>query len=137
MIATHRCGWVVRMEYKFTIKLKPITKKNSRQIVKDKTGRPRIVPSSAYKKYEKQCEKFMPDIETIDCKVNVKAVYYMPNNRRVDLTNLHEALHDILVHYGVLSDDNCKIIVSTDGSYVDVDKWEPRTEVTITELEEG
>ena len=103
------------MEYKFTIKLKPITKKNSQQIVKDKTGRPRIVPSSAYKKYEKQCEKFMPDIETIDCKVNVKAVYYMPNNRRVDLTNLHEALHDILVHYGVLSDDNCKIIVSTDG----------------------
>lgn len=103
------------MEYKFTIKLKPITKKNSQQIVKDKTGRPRIVPSSAYKKYEKQCE----------------------NNRRVDLTNLHEALHDILVHYGVLSDDNCKIIVSTDGSYVDVDKWEPRTEVTITELEEG
>ena len=72
------------MEYKFTIKLKPITKKNSQQIVKDKTGRPRIVPSSAYKKYEKQCEKFMPDIETIDCKVNVKAVYYMPNNRRVD-----------------------------------------------------
>lgn len=125
------------MEYKFTIKLKPITKKDSQQIVKDKTGRPRIVPSSAYKKYEKQCEKFMPDIETIDCKVNVKAVYYMPNNRRVDLTNLHEALHDILVHYGVLSDDNCKIIVSTDGSYVDVDKWEPRTEVTITELEEG
>lgn len=53
------------MEYKFTIKLKPITKKNSQQIVKDKTGRPRIVPSSAYKKYEKQCEKFMPDIETI------------------------------------------------------------------------
>lgn len=49
------------MEYKFTIKLKPITKKNSQQIVKDKTGRPRIVPSSAYKKYEKQCEKFMPD----------------------------------------------------------------------------
>ena len=87
------------MEYKFTIKLKPITKKNSQQIVKDKTGRPRIVPSSAYKKYEKQCEKFMPDIETIDCKVNVKAVYYMPNNRRVDLTNLHEALHDILVHH--------------------------------------
>ena len=51
MIATHRCGWVVRMEYKFTIKLKPITKKNSQQIVKDKTGRPRIVPSSAYRNH--------------------------------------------------------------------------------------
>lgn len=69
--------------------------------------------------------------------MNVKAVYYMPNRRRVDLINLHEALHDILVHYKVLADDNCKIIVSTDGSYVDVDKWEPRTEVTITEVETG
>lgn len=134
----HRCGWMVMsMEYKFTIPLKPITKKNSQRIVKDKTGRPRIIQSSAYVKYEKQCAGFMPDIETIESRVNVKAVYYMPNNRRVDLTNLHEALHDILVHYGVLADDNYKIIVSTDGSYVDVDKWHPRTEVIITELETG
>ena len=125
------------MEYKFTIPLKPITKKNSQRIIKDAKGRPRIIPSAAYKKYEKQCAGFMPDIETIECRVNVKAVYYMQNNRRVDLTNLHEALHDILVHYKVLLDDNCKIIVSTDGSYVDVDKWHPRTEVTITELETG
>lgn len=130
-------GWVVQMEYKFTIPLKPITKKNSQRIFKDATGRLRIAPSAAYKKYEKQCAGYMPDIETIECKVNVKAVYYMQTNRRVDLTNLHEALHDILVHYKVLLDDNCKIIVSTDGSYVDVDKWHPRTEVTITELEEG
>lgn len=125
------------MEYKFTINLKPITKKNSQRIIRDREGRPIIVPSSAYEKYEKQCEPFMPDIEMIERRVNVKAVYYMPNNRRVDLTNLHEALHDILVHYCVLKDDNCKIVVSTDGSYVDVDKWHPRTEVTITELEEG
>ena len=79
----------------------------------------------------------MQHIDTIAHKVNVKSVYYMPNNRRVDLTNLHEALHDILVHYGVLVDDNSKIIVSTDGGYVDVDKWNPRTEVTITDLETG
>ena len=138
MTVMHRSEWmVVRVQYKFTIPLKPITKKNSQQIIKDKTGRPRIIQSSAYRKDEKQCEPYMPHIDTIDHKVNVKSVYYMPNNRRVDLTNLHEALHDILVHYGVLIDDNCKIIVSTDGSYVDVDKWNPRTEVTITDLETG
>lgn len=125
------------MEYKFTIPLKPITKKNSQQIIRDKTGRPRIIQSSAYRKYEKQCKPYMPQIDTIDHRVNVKAVYYMPNNRRVDLTNLHEALHDILVHYKVLADDNYKIIVSTDGSYVDVDKWHPRTEVIISDLETG
>ena len=125
------------MEYKFTIDTKPVTKKNSQRIVRDKEGRPRIIQSAAYKKYEKKSRAYMPDIKTIERRVNVKAVYYMPNNRRVDLTNLHEALHDVLVHYKVLKDDNCKIIVSTDGSYVDVDKWHPRTEVTITELETG
>ena len=125
------------MEYKFTIPLRPITKKNSQRIVKDNSGHVRIIPSSAYVKYEKQCEAYMPHIDTIESRINVMAVYYMPNNRRVDLTNLHEALHDILVHYKVIKDDNCKIIVSTDGSYVDVDKWHPRTEVTITELETG
>lgn len=125
------------MEYKFTIPLRPITKKNSQRIIKDGSGRSRIIPSAAYKKYEKQCKAYMPRIENIKYPVNVKAVYYMPNRRRVDLTNLHEALHDILVDYEVLADDDYKTIASTDGSYVDVDKWEPRTEVTITELETG
>ena len=52
------------------------------------------------------------------------------------VTNLHEALHDMLVHCGVLADDNCTIIVSTDGSRVMYDKNKPRTEVEITELED-
>ena len=125
------------MEYKFTIPLKPITKKNSQRIVFTGSGRPFIIPSEAYTKYEKECRAYMPDIKTIESPVNVKAVYYMPTGRRVDLKNLHEALHDILVHYEILKDDNCKIIVSTDGSYVDVDKWHPRTEVTISELKTG
>ena len=119
----------------FTIDLKPITKKNSQQIVKGKNNRPFIIPSAAYKRYEKACKPYIPDCETITEPVNVKAIYYMPTKHRVDLTNLHEALHDILVHYGVLADDNYKIICSTDGSRVMVDKWHPRTEVTITKCE--
>ena len=58
----------------------------------------------------------------------------MQTRRKVDLTNLHEALHDILVKYGVLEDDNFKIIQSTDGSRVSYDKWHPRTEVEITRV---
>jgi len=53
----------------------------------------------------------------------------------VDLTNLHEALHDILVKCEVLEDDNCKIIAATDGSRVMYDKDNPRTEVVITAME--
>lgn len=118
----------------FTINLKPITKKNSQRIIVCH-NRPMILPSKAYLKYEKECKPYMPDIPNpIDYQINVKAVYYMPTRHRVDLTNLHEALHDILVKYGVILDDNSKIIVSTDGSKVLYDNENPRTEVTITKV---
>jgi Holliday junction resolvase RusA-like endonuclease len=91
-----------------------------------------IIPSKAFVKYKKDCKAFMPRCETISEPINVKATYYMPTRHRVDLTNLHESLHDILVDYHILSDDNSKIIVSTDGSRVLYDKDNPRTEVEIT-----
>lgn len=71
----------------------------------------------------------------IDYPVNIKALYYMPTHRRVDLCNLHEALCDVLVKFGVVQDDNCKIIASMDGSRVLYDKENPRTEVYIEEVE--
>lgn len=91
-----------------------------------------VIPSKQYRQYEKDCAVFMPKLaEPINEAVNVKAVYYMPTRRRVDLCNLHEALCDALVHYGVVEDDNCRIIATMDGSRVDYDKANPRTEVTI------
>ncbi len=117
----------------FTIKLPPITKKNHSQII-IAGGRPRVIPSKQYIQYEKDCQFFMPRILTIDKPINVKAIYYMPTRRKVDLTNLHAALHDILVSYRVIADDNSSIIVSTDGSRVMYDKDNPRTEVEITEV---
>ena len=71
--------------------------------------------------------------------MNVKAVYYMPQARRVDLTNLNSALHDVLVKAEVLKDDSSlspRIVVGTDGSRVEVDRDNPRTEVEITEAGE-
>ena len=52
------------------------------------------------------------------------------------LVNLQEALLDVMVRYCVISDDNCEIVCSMDGSRVEYDKQNPRTEVTITYLEE-
>jgi len=118
---------------KFTIKLPPITKKNHSQIIMA-GGRPRVIPSKQFRQYEQDCQFFMPRTLTIDRPVNVKAIYYMPTRRKVDLTNLHAALHDVLVTYKILADDNSKIIVSTDGSRVRYDKENPRTEVEITEV---
>lgn len=122
----------------FTIPVPPITKKNSQQILVNRaTGRPFISPSKAYKQYLKDCGHFIRKPKTpINYAVNVKALFYMRTRRKVDKTNLEEALHDILVHYGVLEDDNSTIIYSTDGTRVFYDKENPRTEITITEIQE-
>lgn len=114
---------------KFTIPLEPRTKKNHQMI-----ARGRIIQGEAYRQYEKDALWFLPKMEPISEPVNVKAVYYMKSYRRVDLTNLESALLDILVKGGVLADDNWKIVYSTDGSHVEVDSKNPRTEVEICYL---
>ncbi len=121
-----------------TIPLKPITKKNSQRIATRKVNGkyvPFILPSKAYVQYEKDSGYFIKGKGLkINYPVNVQCVYYMPTRRRVDLTNLMEATHDILVKYEVLEDDNYKIIQSVDGSRVEYDKDNPRTEIVITAL---
>lgn len=94
-----------------------------------------ILPSEKYKRFEKECEPYMPSVEEpIDYPVNIQCVYFMPTRRRVDLVNLQEATLDILVKYGVLADDNSNIVVSMDGSKVYHDKDAPRSEITITPI---
>ena len=118
----------------------PVTKKNSQQIlVNKKTGRPFVSPSKQYKQYKSACAEYLSEIvdTPIDYPVQVTCVYYMPTRRRVDLTNLMEATHDILVDYGILEDDNCRIVQSVDGSRVDYDKDNPRVDITITKVKDG
>ena len=117
-----------------TIPLTPVTKKNSQRIIVA-GGRPRIIPSAKYKQYEKDVGAFMPFVsEPIKTPVNVRAVFYMPTRRRVDLVNLQEALLDVLTLYGVIEDDNAQIVASMDGSRVEHDKANPRTEVYIEDI---
>lgn len=123
----------------FTIDLNPRTKKNSQNIyLNPRTGKPFVSTSDAYKAYAKGALMLIPASarQHIDYPVNVKAVYYMQTKRKVDIANLHSCLHDVLVSAGVVEDDNCKIIAATDGSRVRYDKEHPRTEVTITPMNE-
>lgn len=99
-----------------------------------KTGKPFIMPSKKYRDYEKQAQQYVPNVATIDYPVNVKCLFYMQTHRKTDLTNLLEAIDDVLVHCGVLEDDNFTIIESHDGSRVLYDKENPRTEVYINKI---
>ena len=92
-----------------------------------------IVQSERYKKFEKDCAKDIPKIETINRPVNIKCLFYKSTRQRCDLLNLLEAVDDVLVKYKVIEDDNYNIVESHDGSRVYVDKDNPRIEVEINE----
>lgn len=122
-------------EIHITIFGNPITKKNSMRIVQIH-GRPVPIPSEQYKRYEKEAKlQLMGQIgePEIDYPVNVACLYFMQTKRKVDITNLLSATHDVLVASGVLADDNSEIVVSVDGSRVYHDKENPRTEIIIIE----
>lgn len=127
---------------KFTIQIEPRTKKNHQEIRFNlRTGKRFVAPSRQYEIYLTKTTIMLAAArlqqhiqEPIDKPVNVKALYYMGSRRVVDISNLHECLHDVLVNAGILADDSCRVIVSTDGSRVRYDKDIPRTEVEIEEI---
>lgn len=123
------------MEQRIVIPVAPRTKKNSQQIVMVK-GRPMIIPSKAYRQYEKDCGVFLTHVEPFLSPCNVKCLFFMPTRRRVDLNNLLNCITDVLVKHGILMDDNSNIIKSFDGSRVYYDKENPRTEIYIEEVKD-
>ena len=123
----------------FAIMLPPISKKNSQQIMVNRaTGKPFIMPSKQFKEYERAALLQIPQIhEPIGFPCNIRCLFYMPTHRKCDLTNMLEAIDDIMVRAGLLADDNFTIIESHDGSRILYDKENPRTEVQIVTIKNG
>ena len=122
----------------FTLPVKPVTKKNSGQIVM--RGRfPILLPSKQYMQFEKDTKPYFLKVKIqvgeIHYPVNVKCHFFMESHRRVDLCNLLNAVDDAMVASGLVIDDNRDIIAAHDGSRVYCDKDRPRIEIEITELE--
>lgn len=115
------------------------SKKNSQQILINKrTGKTFISQSKLYKEFERECGYFLNKYKTnIDYAVNIKATFYVPDKRKRDLTNLENAIADILVKYKVLQDDNYNIIASWDGSKIIYEKDRQETILEITKKEES
>lgn len=125
------------MEYKIIIPLNPVTKKNSSRVVR--AGKyVKVLPSKAFEAYQDKAGWYFGPFKGLDLNkpLEVKCLFFMQTRRRVDLANLLNGIDDVLVHYGVLADDNSNIITSHDGSRVLYDKDYPRTEIYITERNE-
>ena len=120
---------------KFVIKGNPICKKNCMRIVTNRiTGRPFLLPSTQFVRFEREAKQYLEPVG-INYPVNVRCVFYMKTKRQVDITNLLNAIDDILVTHGVLDDDNRDIVAGHNGSLVLYDADNPRTEIEITKIE--
>lgn len=145
------------MEINFIIPTNPRPKKNNPRIMWKKSDkpfqikfgnfvgatiqyRPLIIPSNSNEEFEEQAlpilRRVRDEIGIIDFPCNIQAIYYRDTKHRIDLTNLHEALHDAMVKANLLLDDNRDLIAGTDGSRVFYDKTRPRIEVKITEMKD-
>lgn len=124
--------------YQAKIPLNPRTKKNSQRIVTNpRTRAPMILPDPKYKEYEREAGWFLKKpTEPIEGPVNVKCTFYRDTRRKCDLTNLLEAIDDILVKYRIIEDDSFEILAGHDGSRVKVDREHPRTEIEITPIQD-
>ena len=115
------------------------SKKNSQSIiVNPRTHKPMIVQSKLYKEFERECSYYLSKYKNnINTPVNIKATFYVPDRRKRDLTNLENAIADILVKHGVIADDNYNIIAGWDGSRIIYEKGKEETILEISEVKKN
>ena len=126
---------------KLVIQGRPITSKNSQQIVMNKkTGQRYVIQKKSYRTYSEDAlfqiasqinNNKIPYFN--DIPVHLTALYYMPNKKGwPDLMGLLQATCDILETAGAI--DNDRNIVSLNGSkIVGLDKENARVEITLEE----
>lgn len=127
---------------KIVIPLAPITKKNSQKIrVNHRNGKRYVAPSDNFLIFQNKCLEYLYPFRSRANEwkypINVKCLFYMETRRRVDLTNLLEAIDDVLTHYDVIVDDDAQHVGGHDGSRVLYDKENPRIEIYISPLDGG
>ena len=115
------------------IPMKTPPKKNSQQVIY-RNGKPLIVQSKQYIQFERDCAYFLKKYARhITTPINLKCMFFVPDKRKRDLTNLLNAIQDVLVKYDVIADDNYNIVAGVDGSRI---VYEKGREETIIEIEE-
>ena len=130
----------------YVIELEPRTKKNHQVIagtgkrcpVCKKPAKQFIRQGRAHTEFAFKAAWFLRPKPEKPINQPVRMIYrlYMGTRRIVDDLNLYASLDDILVHEGILADDNIRIVRSRDGSGVFYDKERPRAEIEIWEYEE-
>ena len=132
------------MEYKFTsplaVYLPRVTKKDRKMILNKNNERNWhfIVNNQVKVAYKEAMESQLKPARVIETRVFIALTYYKPTKRRSDRSNvlcIHEKFFcDALVEAGWLADDNYDIIIWTTYQGSELDRKNPRVEITVTEL---
>lgn len=133
--------------FKYVVPLEPRTKKNHQMIagsgakcpVCHKPAMQFVRQGKANTEYSLLVPPFLQPRPSEPLEGPIHIVYhcYMGTKCRIDDLNIYAALDDILTAAGILSDDNVKVIRCRDGSFVDYDKENPRSEIYIYRMEEA
>lgn len=123
------------MTFTATILGAPVTKKNSGRIMRSRTGRPFVMPSAAFKRWEQtavlQLQSQRRSSPTMTEPVELTALIYRKRNTG-DLDNHLAAVCDVLQKAKIIAND--KLIASFGQSRLLKDAANPRVEVTLTTM---
>lgn len=118
---------------KITITGNTPSKKNQKQIIYVR-GKPLIIPSKRHKEWHTQAMSQLHGIKPVASQISaIEVTLYPPNKRLFDISNRAETLLDILVDAKIIEDDNYKIVPKLISEFGEIDKDNPRAEITIYE----
>jgi Holliday junction resolvase RusA-like endonuclease len=110
----------------------PPKKNNKRWVFRG--GRKFLIPSKGHEVWHKdatiQLQQQKP--QPITGPVSIDYIYYMPDNRKRDESNMQESINDLLVDMGIIEDDCWQILARKTVVVVGVDKHDPRTILKIS-----
>lgn len=119
----------------YTIKGRVPSKKNSRNVFV-RGGKQFNIPSTKYKEWHRQASAQLLAQKKIKFQeaYEVQLMWYMPDNRRKDLSNCSESILDLLVDHDIVSDDSWQIIPRLYITCAGVDKENPRCEIWLNKV---
>lgn len=92
------------------------------------------IPSEAHERWHNQALPQILGKRRITSKIESIEIVFFPKTRRAfDLTNYAESVMDLLVDAGIIEDDKYTIVPRITLQVGEVDKLNPRVEVTIYE----
>ena len=114
---------------KFTLYGRIPSKKNSR--INTRSGR--SFPSKKYTEWHNEQASAIEQLKLKSMKspIGILIAFYMPDNRRCDLTNKAESIMDLLVDCDILEDDCWQCVNLVALCCNSVDKENSRCEITI------